>query len=221
MLLGGLFSELFSRGVTLVATSNIPPGELYKNGLQRERFLPVIKLLKEHSEIFELASDCDYRLRLLQQAEIFHTPLDAQATANMRRYFSQISPDEGAENAVLDVNRRPLATRKLGDGVVWFDFGVLCDSPRSQNDYVELAKCFHTVLLSGVPEITWEQENAARRFIAAVDEFYDRRVKLIISSAMPLLEIYNGKRLEFEFRRTYSRLQEMQSTDYLAEAHRP
>lgn len=221
MLLGGLFTELFDRGVTLVATSNIPPNQLYSGGLQRERFLPAIEQIERHTAIFELDSDSDYRLRVLQQAEIFHTPLDASATENLQRYFADICPDRGENNADLIINHRKLRTRKLGDGIAWFDFETLCDSPRSHDDYIELAKVFHTVLLSDIPEMSWEDENAARRFIGAVDEFYDRRVKLIISSAKPLLEMYNGKRLEFEIQRTYSRLQEMQSNEYLAEAHRP
>lgn len=221
MLLGGLFTELFDRGVTLVATSNIPPNLLYQGGLQRERFMPAIEQIEKHTEVFELASDSDYRLRLLQQAEIFHTPLDQSAKDNMQRYFAQISPDRGDANSELLINHRKLHAIRLGDSIAWFDFATLCDSPRSHDDYIELAKVFHTILLSDIPEMTWEDENAARRFIGAVDEFYDRRVKLILSSAKPLLEMYSGNRLEFEFQRTYSRLQEMQSTDYLSEAHRP
>lgn len=221
MILGRLLDALFRRGVTLVATSNIPPDELYRGGLQRQRFLPAIALIKSHTEVVHVAGPTDYRLRVLEQAEIFHASLDAQSDANLRRWFAQIAPDTGTCGQVIEVNGRAIPTRQRADGIVWFDFAALCDTPRSQDDYIELARAFATVLLSGVPGFDETMEDQARRFIALVDEFYDRRVKLIISAAVPVEELYRGSRLAQEFARTRSRLIEMQSQAYLAAPHIP
>lgn len=221
MLLGTLFTALFARGVTLVATSNVPPGELYRDGLQRARFLPAIDQLEEHTEVINVDGGVDYRLRLLERAEIYHHPLDAEAEANLDRYFRQLCDESRCTAGTLTVEDRPIAARRIGDGVVWFDFDAICDGPRGQADYIEIAREFHTVMVSNVPRLTADTENQARRFIALVDEFYDRNVTLILSAAVPLETLYAGSRLAFEFERTRSRLYEMQTTDYLALPHLP
>ena len=219
MILGTLFSELFDRGVSLVATSNIEPDGLYKDGLQRARFLPAIEAVKKHTESIRLDGAEDYRLRVLDQAELYHSPLDAQADINLREYFNKIAPSKPIGPITLDVNDRDIKARDKADGIAWFDFNELCETERSQDDYIELSREFHTIMLSNIPQLDEYNENAARRFIALVDEFYDRQVKLIISAAVPLFELYKGKRLTFEIQRTESRLQEMQSHDYLAKPH--
>lgn len=220
MILGELLDALFARGVTLVATSNIPPKDLYRDGLQRRRFLPAIALLEQHTEIMNVDGGTDYRLRSLERAEIYHTPLDEGADASLAASFSSLAPMEANEGEVLEVEGRPIPTRKRADDVVWFDFAALCAGPRSQNDYIELAREFHAVLISDVPRFTTTLEDQARRFISLVDEFYDRGVKLILSAEAPLEELYAGERLSFEFERTRSRLLEMQSREYLAKLHR-
>lgn len=221
MILGTLFEELFAHNVTLVATSNIIPDELYRNGLQRERFLPAIRLINEHTLIVNVDSGVDYRLRTLEQAEIYHYPLDAQANENLRHYFKQLSIDEGKENQPIEINNRQLDTVLVSDGVVYFDFSVLCESARSQSDYMEISQLYHTVLMGNVKEMGPDTDDSTRRFIALVDEFYERNVKLIMSAELALEELYSGGRLAFEFKRCLSRLQEMQSHDYLASEHLP
>ena len=221
MILGRLLDALFRRGVTLVATSNIPPHELYRDGLQRARFLPAIDLLAEHTEILNVDGRIDYRLRILEQAEIFHAPLDTAATRNLTDYFTRIAPDAGTHGTALEVLGRDIPMIRRADGVAWFTFGALCDGPRSQNDYIEIARSFQTVIVSDVPVLDRLREDQARRFIALVDEFYDRKVKLIISAAAPIAGLYTGRRLQQEFERTRSRLLEMQSTAYLAAPHVP
>lgn len=221
MILGTLFEELFAHNVILVATSNIIPDELYRNGLQRERFLPAIRLINEHTLIVNVDSGVDYRLRSLQQAEIFHYPLDAQADENLKHYFKQLSSDEGKAGQSIKIHNRPLATVLMSDGVVYFDFSVLCESARSQGDYMEISQLYHTVLMANVKEMGPDTDDTTRRFIALVDEFYERNVKLIMSAELPLEDLYSGGRLAFEFKRCLSRLQEMQSHDYLASEHLP
>jgi cell division protein ZapE len=221
MLLSGLLEALFNQGVTLVTTSNIPPDELYKDGLQRSRFLPAIDLIKEHLEVMNLDGDRDYRLRYLEKAEIYHYPLDETAEGILMDTFNHVSPEVGYPNGRLEIAGRSIATRRQADGVVWFDFSAICDGPRSQTDYLEIARCFHTVLISDVPIMDWQMENQARRFLNLVDAFYDHSVKLIISAAAPIIEIYQGEKLTFEFQRVFSRLQEMQSHEYLAREHVP
>jgi cell division protein ZapE len=219
MILGRLLRGLFARQVCFVATSNIPPSELYADGLQRQKFLPAIELIESHTEVIEVDGDTDYRLRVLERADIFHSPLSKQAEQNLERYFGQIAPDAGTRGQPLEVLGRDIPTRRRADGIVWFGFDALCGGPRSQNDYIEIARSFQTVLLSDVPRLDGLKENEARRFIALVDEFYDRRVKLIISAACPIDELYAGRQLVREFERTTSRLREMQSQDYLAARH--
>jgi cell division protein ZapE len=221
MLLGNLFAGLFSRGVTLATTSNIAPDQLYAGGLQRQRFLPTIELLKEHCEVLHVDGAVDYRLRALQRADVYQTPSGTDADGRLMEFFESVAPDEGDDGGSLEVNGRPIVYRRAADGVVWFDFDAICDGPRSQDDYIELSRLYQTVLVSDVPRFDAALENQARRFIALVDEFYDRRVKLILSAAAPATELYRGDRLKHDFRRTESRLTEMQSHDYLKQAHRP
>jgi cell division protein ZapE len=220
MLLGTLFAALFARGVTLAATSNIAPDQLYSGGLQRQRFLPTIDLLKEHCEVVHVDGAVDYRLRALERADVYQTPAGEVADRRLGEFFQAIAPDEGDDGGSLEINGRPIAYRRAADGVIWFDFEKICDGPRSQDDYIELSRLFQTVLVSNVPRFDATLENQARRFIALVDELYDRRVKLILSAAAPATELYRGERLKSDFLRTQSRLIEMQSHDYLSEAHR-
>jgi cell division protein ZapE len=221
MILGGLMEALFARGVTLVATSNIEPQHLYENGLQRQRFLPVIALVEKYTRVVNVDAGIDYRLRTLQQAELYHYPLDAAANTSLQDSFNRLAPEAGKHWERIEINKRYLTCRCLADDVAWFDFAELCDGPRSQNDYIELARIFHAVLVSGVPEFLPDRDDQARRFINLVDEFYDRNVKVVLTAEKPLLELYGGGKLEFEFQRTISRLQEMQSYEYLAREHRP
>ncbi len=221
MILGGLMEALFERGVTLVATSNIEPQHLYENGLQRQRFLPAIALIEKYTRVVNVDGGVDYRLRTLQTAELYHYPLDAAADESLRESFERLAVEPGKHWERLEINGRYLTCRCLADDVVWFEFPELCDGPRSQNDYIELARVFHAVLLSGVPALGADSDDQARRFVNLVDEFYDRNVKLVMAAAAPLMELYTGNRLAFEFQRTVSRLQEMQSHEYLAREHRP
>ncbi len=221
MILGRLFETLFDLGVTLVATSNIPPDRLYENGLQRANFLPFIKILKQHVGVLNVDGGVDYRLRTLTHADIYHSPCDAAAEARLQTWFTQIAPDKGKANQDITIHGRTIHSRRLADGVAWFDFSQLCEGPRSAADYIELARTHQTVLLSRVPQLTAFHEDAARRFINLVDEFYDRGVKLIIAADVPREEIYTGDKLKFEIQRTHSRLIEMQSQEYLARPHLP
>ncbi|WP_076415848.1 cell division protein ZapE [Shewanella sp. UCD-KL12] len=223
MLLGTLFQSLFKEGVALVATSNIIPDELYRNGLQRARFLPAIALINKHCQILNVDSGIDYRLRTLEQAEIYHFPLDAQADTNLLSYFDKLAPESEVSTGAIDIDGRDIDIRKQAQGVLLVDFLALCDGPRSQRDYMELACLYHTVLLSGVKQMGDSQtgDDIARRFLAMVDEFYERNVKLIISAEVSLEDIYTQGLLSFEFRRCRSRLTEMQSHDYLALEHLP
>ncbi len=221
MILGGLFQELFQRGVSLVATSNIPPEKLYWNGLQRDRFLPAIKLIQKYTEVVNVDGGIDYRLRTLEQAEIFHSPLDEAAVKNMTFSFDHLATEEQPEGSTIHVEGRQIQTVRLAEGVVWFSFDAICNTPRSHADYIELSRCFQTVLVSDMPQLSNDHNDAMRRFISLVDEFYERNVKLIIAAAVPMEQLYVGTGLAFEFKRTLSRLQEMQSHDYLAKPHLP
>ena len=223
MILGTLMEELFKNGVTLVATSNIVPDGLYKDGLQRARFLPAIALIKQNTDIVNVDSGVDYRLRHLEQAELFHYPLNEVAQESLRKSFRALTPEctQAIENDKLIIENREIIALRTCDDVAWFEFRELCDGPRSQNDYIELGKIFHAVILSGVEQMSVTTDDIARRFINMVDEFYDRNVKLIISAEVELKDLYTGGRLNFEFQRTLSRLLEMQSHEFLSRAHKP
>ncbi|QEY18975.1 AFG1 family ATPase [Cellvibrio sp. KY-GH-1] len=223
MILGTLMEELFARGVTLVATSNIVPDGLYKDGLQRARFLPAIDLLNKHTLVVNVDGGVDYRLRALEQAELYHHPLDDAADESLMCSFKSLvqAGAEVREQLEVEVEGRMIQSRYISEGIIWFDFVDLCDGPRSQNDYIELAREYHTVILSNVPGLGRAKDDQARRFVNLVDEFYDRQVKLVISAELPLAELYSTGKLDFEFQRTVSRLLEMQSHEYLTRPHRP
>lgn len=221
MILGGLMEALFARGVTLVATSNIEPQALYENGLQRQRFLPAIALVEKYTNVVNIDAGVDYRLRTLEQARLYYYPLDARADDNLRASFQKLAAKSGLSREPIEVNNRLINCRCRSGDVVWFSFKELCDGPRSQNDYIELSRLFRTVLVSGVPVFKANSDDLARRFVNLVDEFYDRNVKLIITAEAALPVLYAGGQLEFEFQRTISRLQEMQSVEYLARQHKP
>ena len=210
---------LFERGIILVATSNIIPDELYKNGLQRARFLPAIDLVNANTEVVNVDSGVDYRLRTLEQAEIFHSPLDEQADKNLFAYFEQLSPEPGRQGEAIEIEGRMINTRMVSDCIVMFDFHELCETARSQVDYMEISRLYNTVLLSNVKQMSQQNDDAARRFIALVDEFYERNVTLIISAEAQIETLYTQGTLNFEFKRCISRLQEMQSREYLERPH--
>lgn len=219
MILATLLEGLFKRGVVLVTTSNEAPDNLYRGGLQRERFLPAIALLHQYLEVFELIGATDYRLRVLEQAPVYHVPHDAAAIASMRNSFLRIAAAPVVENEAEEVEGRRIPARLQAEGVIWFEFNEICGGPRSTNDYIEIARCHHTVFISNIPVLADDDNDAARRFINLVDEFYDRNINLVISAAAPAEQLYCGSRLATVFRRTASRLHEMQSHDYLSLAH--
>jgi len=219
MLLGGLMQALFARGITLVATSNIPPENLYRNGLQRARFLPAIEAIKQHCDIMNVDAGIDYRLRTLTQAHLWLSPLNAETAQQMETLWQALAGAKRENHPQLEINHRPLPTLGVENQTLAVSFTTLCVDARSQHDYIALSQMFHTVLLFDVRVMTPLMESEARRFIALVDEFYERHVKLVISADAPLHEIYRGERLKFEFQRCLSRLQEMQSEDYLAREH--
>lgn len=219
MILDRFLGGLFRRGVTLVTTSNSEPDDLYRDGLQRQRFLPAIEMLKSNMHVVHMAGDVDYRLRLLQQAGTYMSPDDAAAHGKLQHFFDESACSRIGTDRTLDINGREIFTLQCAKGIAWFDFAEICDGPRSQNDYIEIARWYPTVIVSGVPLLHEGLENQARRFVALVDEFYDRRVKLIVAAAKPIDALYTGKRLGSEFDRTVSRLIEMQSTNYLASPH--
>ncbi|NDO79689.1 cell division protein ZapE [Citrobacter sp. NCU1] len=221
MLLGGLMKALFARGITLVATSNIPPDDLYRNGLQRARFLPAIDAIKQHCDIMNVDAGVDYRLRTLTQAHLWLAPLNDDTQQQMDSLWLALAGTKRERAPTLEVNHRPLATLGVENQTLAVSFTTLCVDARSQHDYIALSRLFHTVLLFDVPVMTPLMESEARRFIALVDEFYERHVKLVVSAAAPLYDIYQGERLKFEFQRCLSRLQEMQSEEYLKRPHMP
>jgi len=219
MLLGGLMKALFARGITLVATSNIPPDDLYRNGLQRARFLPAIDAIKEHCDIMNVDAGIDYRLRTLTQAHLWLSPLNDDTRQQMDKLWLALAGVKREQMPVLEINHRPLPTLGTENQTLAVSFATLCVDARSQHDYIALSRLFHTVMLFDVPVMTALMESEARRFIALVDEFYERHVKLVVSAQVPLYDIYKGERLKFEFQRCLSRLQEMQSEEYLKREH--
>lgn len=221
MLLGRLFEALFDKGIALVATSNSQPSELYKNGLQRERFLPAIKLIESNTSVVHLDSATDYRLRALQRESVYHSPISADSDAAMSRCFAELAPDVSASAGTVVVLGRDIALRAMAHGCAWFEFEELCRGMRSATDYLELSKIFHTLLLSNVPVLKEFDNDATLRFMHLVDTLYDRNVNLVIEAQAQPEGLYQGRRLAERFQRTRSRLEEMQSRDYLARAHLP
>jgi len=221
MLLGGLLSALFDRGVTVVTTSNVPPDGLYRNGLQRARFLPAIERIKQHTTVIEMVGETDYRLRLLQTEAIYLVPQSnspdelERVQKRMQAHFQRLAVGVPDTRSVININQRDIPLLGRATDVVWFSFDALCASLRSTHDYIEIASLFHTVMISDVPVMDDTKNDEARRFVNLIDEFYDRCVKLIVSAAQLPDDLYTGKQLSFEFVRAASRLAEMQTTEYL------
>ncbi|MFM2486724.1 cell division protein ZapE [Celerinatantimonas yamalensis] len=218
MLLGTLFEALFAEGVGLVATSNIQPNELYRNGLQRSRFLPAIALIEQHCQVINVDGQTDYRLRKLTPADCYHWPLNGDTMQMLEQTFVDLARSH-PQAGHLSICNRSVAYLGCHDGVLFASFAALCQSARSSQDYIEIAHRFHTVIISDVPLLTDADNDSARRLITLVDEFYERHVVLVLNCACEPQRIYQGQRLAFEFERSYSRLHEMQSQEYLELMH--
>jgi len=220
MILAGLFAGLIRRGVALVATSNVPPQELYQGGLQRERFLPAIALLESHLEVVRLGGSTDYRLRQLTAAGTYLPSADPDTPARLAALFGQLAQRDVVSGSSIEVAGRAIPVVRAGAGAVWFEFPALCAGARSAEDYIAIAREYQSVILADVPIFEPLHEDEARRFIALIDELYDRNVKLVVSAAAAPPALYRGERLGPLFARTASRLTEMQSAEYLAREHR-
>ena len=220
MLLARLLERLFTEGVVLVTSSNAAPVDLYKDGLQRARFLPAIALLQRHCAVVHLDSPQDYRLRALTRSPVYRAPLDAQSDAWLAARWAELSHGCPHEDGPLQVDGRDIAVRGLAEGFAWFDFAALCEGPRGTSDYIEIAREFHTVLLGGIPRFDAQRDDAARRFVHLIDELYDRHVNFVCTADAAPVALYAGERLLHAFERTASRLIEMQSAEYLALEHR-
>ncbi|KEY91075.1 hypothetical protein CF67_04064 [Candidatus Photodesmus blepharus] len=219
MILATLFQSLFRRGIILVATSNMPPCNLYRNGLNRIRFLPVIDLIKKNCIVMRIDNGVDYRLRELEQAQIYYYPLNAVADEKLLAHYPNKSEKTKERKNRIKINYRNITVIDTLDGILHATFEQLCQTPRNQNDYVEISRNYHTVLLANVKKMNCVSDDATRRFISLVDEFYERNVKLVISAEVKLESLYTQGKLEFEFRRCQSRLIEMQSCVYLSKKH--
>ena len=225
MLLGGLLTALFKRGITLVTTSNVPPDGLYRDGLQRARFLPAIAQIKNHTAVLEMVGVTDYRMRLMQTEPIYlvsefdNGRASAETAKQMEGHFNRLRSAGAYASDAITVSERSLPVRGRSSDIVWFDYDTLCNTPRSTQDYIEIASVFQTVLISDIPKLGESNTDEARRFVNLIDEFYDRRVKLIVSAEALPDDLYDGDRLAFEFVRAASRLTEMQSREYLGLDH--
>jgi cell division protein ZapE len=219
MILHRLLDALFKAGVGFVTTSNFHPDGLYPDGLHRDRILPAIALLKERLEVISVDNGTDYRQRTLTHIQLYHCPLGPEADAAMEATFAQLA-EVGDQDPIMHIEARQIHSLRRAGGVIWFDFRTLCGGPRSQNDYLEIATQFHTLMLSNVPQMSVRQASEARRFTWLVDVLYDRRVKFVMSAAVPPEELYLEGPMSHEFPRTVSRLSEMQSAEFLALEHR-
>jgi len=219
MLLYGLLDALFSHDLVLVATSNRVPDDLYLNGLQRERFLPAIDLIKQHTQVLHLDGEVDHRLALLEQNDVYYTPITQNTHKDLEQRMQSLATDHIEKNKTLNVLNREIQTIACSDEIAWFDFEVLCNVPRAAQDYIILAEDFHTLLLSNVPVMGEYHDDKARRFIYLIDELYDKSVKLILSAETLPEQLYTGEMLKFAFNRTRSRLIEMRSEEYLSKPH--
>ena len=215
MILHRLLAALFENGVGLVTTSNFKPNDLYPGGLHRDRILPAIKLLNDKLEVINVDNGTDYRGLTLETVDLYHVPADAKADASMQSAFNALAESHD-EDPTLHIEAREIRALRKAGGLVWFDFKTLCGGPRSQNDYLEIASRFHTVFLSHVPQMPVRMASEARRFTWLIDVLYDRRVKLVMSAAVLPAELYTEGPMSHEFPRTVSRLQEMQSKEFLA-----
>lgn len=220
MILGDLFQKLLHRGITLVATSNIMPDGLYKNGIHRDRFLPTIELVKQHCTVLNVDSGVDYRLRVLKQSQLFKAPLNRENEIWIEDRFKALTSAQTVSEEPIIINNRTVNTRAHTEDVLWCEFSELCLKPRSPADFIEIANTYNTVLVSNITHLTDYLSDGTRRLIYLVDEFYDRKVKLILTSEDSIIHLYQGEKLAFEIERTRSRLLEMQSEDYLNTAHR-
>lgn len=216
MLLGRLFKALSDKGVCLVATSNSPPDDLYKHGLQRSQFLPAIARLKQNTTIIHISTSIDYRLRHLKEAGVFYTPLDAIAQQNMEKTFSVLAEDQKVYYDAVEICDRSIQVVKRTNEIIWFDFKAICTVPRSQKDYLAIAEQYKTVFISDIPIINPDEKDKICLFISLVDVFYDAGVRLVFSAAEPVSQIYSRGYMILEYTRTNSRLLEMQSMDYFA-----
>jgi cell division protein ZapE len=220
MILANLFDALLKRGVALVFTSNVKPKDLYKGGLQRDRFLPTIALIEKHCDVVAVEGGVDYRLRQLTAAPIYLASGAADTQKKLEELFDDLSDEDVESGHDISVNHRKIKVVRESENVIWFEFAALCEGPRSPADYIAIASEYQSVIIANVPVLHDTADNAARRFISVIDEFYDRGVNVAISAAAPPAELYKGEKLKFEFQRTASRLVEMQSEEYLARAHR-
>ncbi|MDR2249954.1 cell division protein ZapE [Acinetobacter sp.] len=220
MILSDLFQKLFVRGVTLIATSNIAPDGLYKNGIHRDRFIPTIEMVKKNCTVLNVDAGVDYRLRVLKQAQLFKSPLGNEVQSWISERYSALTHTQANSQEPIVINNRVVETLGHTEDVLWCEFSELCFKPRSPADFIEIANIYNTVLVSNVPHLTDFLSEGTRRFIYLVDEFYDRGVKLLLTSQDSIIDIYQGEKLAFEIERTRSRLLEMQSDDYLHSEHR-
>lgn len=219
MILGGLLEALFKEGVTLVTTSNIPIDDLYKNGLQRERFLPAIELLKQHTKEVTLGAGSDYRIGLLENNETYHVINGSDGHLILQEQFRALANVPAKTHRDIEINQREFHYLAWANELIWFTFNELCDKPRAASDYLDIAKCFHTVFISGIPVLDEGRDDVAKRFVHLIDALYDNRVKLIATAESPADQLYHGRLVKFEFDRTVSRLSEMASQDYLVQQH--
>lgn len=220
MLLARLLDRMFADGIVLVTSSNVDPKDLYKDGLQRARFLPAIELLQRHTHVVYLESDTDYRMRALTRSPVYRTPLDAQSDAWLDTRWRELGGDDEHRDAGIEIDGRRICVRARTPGMAWFDFDALCEGPRGASDYIQVATEFHTVLLGGIPHMDATRDDAARRFVTLIDELYDRNVNLVCTAAAEPPALYSGERLTGAFERTASRLIEMRSAEFLAREHR-
>lgn len=220
MLLGRLLEHLFTQGIVLITSSNAAPSQLYKEGLQRVRFLPAIALIERHCHVVHLDSEEDYRLRALTRSPVYRTPLDATSDDWLQERWGALGADDAHRDAGIDIDGRRIPVRARSKGMCWFDFAALCEGPRGSADYIHVACEFHTVLIGGIPRMNGERDDAARRFVTLIDELYDRNVNLVCTADAEPPALYSGERLLGAFERTASRLIEMRTADYLTKEHR-
>ncbi|MCD9004743.1 cell division protein ZapE [Luteimonas sp. XNQY3] len=220
MLLARLLDRMFADGIVLVTSSNVDPEDLYRDGLQRARFLPAIALLQRHTHVVYLESDTDYRMRALTRSPVYRMPLDAGSDGWLDTRWHELGGDDAHRDAGVEIDGRRICVRARTPGMAWFDFDALCEGPRGASDYIHVATEFHTVLLGGIPHMDATRDDAARRFVTLIDELYDRHVNLVCTAAADPPSLYSGERLTGAFERTASRLIEMRSAEYLQREHR-